>query len=171
MKVFVISFVHLFIVFKDKHAKREMFSTKPGTEKPTTTENNISLGKRKISEPEGNRDGTDDFDLVILSPPPSKKFPKVTLSNTVARGSERQVILEESFVQTKIACGDGHTITLSDDGTLHSFGSGSYGKLGLGHCYDVLVPTPIPNLPKINMISCGAYFTVCVDCDGFIWSK
>ena len=29
---------------------------------------------------------------------------------------------------------------------------------------------PIPNLPKINVISCGWYFSVCVDDEGFIWS-
>ena len=67
-------------------------------------------------------------------------------------------------------CGCHHTITLSDDGTAHSFGSNGEGALGLGHNNDVLLPTPIPNLPKINMISCGWNFTVCVDCEGFIWS-
>ena len=73
------------------------------------------------------------------------------------------------------ACGYEHTITLSDDGTVHSFGRNDYGEnkkgaLGLGHNNDVSLPTPIPNLPKINMISCGGRFTVCVDYDGFIWS-
>ena len=63
-----------------------------------------------------------------------------------------------------------HTITLSDEGTVHSFGRNDKGALGLGHNIDAFLPTPIPNLPKINMISCGAYFTVCVDEEGFIWS-
>ena len=69
-----------------------------------------------------------------------------------------------------MASGCQHTITLSD-GTVHSFGRNDDGQLGLGHFYDVeLLPTPIPNLPKINMISCGWNFTVCVDDEGFIWS-
>ena len=69
------------------------------------------------------------------------------------------------------ACGYYHTITLSDDGTVHSFGGNHGGVLGLGHYRNnVYLPTPIPNLPKINMISCGQYFTVCVDHEGFIWS-
>ena len=68
------------------------------------------------------------------------------------------------------ACGYEHTITLSNDGTLHSFGYNHKGQLGLGHNYDVSLPTPIPNLPKILKISCGSYFTVCVDCEGFMWS-
>ena len=67
-------------------------------------------------------------------------------------------------------CGEYHTVTLSDDGTLYSFGRNTAGQLGLGHNNHVSLPTPIPNLPKINMISCGALFTVCVDHEGFIWS-
>ena len=69
-----------------------------------------------------------------------------------------------------MACGLYHTITLSDDGTAHSFGKNNEGQLGLGHNKDVSLPTPIPNLPKINMVSCGWHFTVCVDYEGFIWS-
>ena len=67
-------------------------------------------------------------------------------------------------------CGKYHTITLSNDGTIHSFGKNDQGQLGLGHNNGVSLPTPIPNLLKINMISCGFYFTVCVDHKGFIWS-
>ena len=68
------------------------------------------------------------------------------------------------------ACGLYHTITLSDDGTVYSFGSNEGGALGLGHNKSVSLPTPIPNLPKINVISCGWYFSICVDDEGFIWS-
>ena len=69
------------------------------------------------------------------------------------------------------ACsGNCHTITLSNDGTLHSFGYNEQGQLGLGHNKHVPVPTPIPNLPQISKISCGANFTVCADCEGFMWS-
>lgn len=66
--------------------------------------------------------------------------------------------------------GEYHTITLSNDGTLHSFGFNYYGQLGLGNNNHVSLPTPIPNLPQISLISCGCYFAVCVDCEGFIWS-
>ena len=70
-----------------------------------------------------------------------------------------------------MACASGqfHTITLSDDGIVHSFGRNKEGALGLGHNNHVSLPTPIPNLPKINMISCGGFSTVCVDFEGFIW--
>ena len=68
------------------------------------------------------------------------------------------------------ACGEDHTITLSNDGTVYSFGRNEDGELGLGHNNSVSLPTPIPNLPNISEISCGSSFTVCVDCEGFIWS-
>ena len=68
------------------------------------------------------------------------------------------------------ACGYRHTITLSDDGTVYSFGGNEFGALGLGPTQNVSVPTPIPNLPKINLVSCGSCFTICVDYEGFIWS-
>ena len=68
-------------------------------------------------------------------------------------------------------CGFYHSIKLSDDGTAHSFGYNEEGSLGLGHYdNDISLPTPIPNLPKIKLISCGSFFTVCVDYEGFIWS-
>ena len=81
-----------------------------------------------------------------------------------------EIMLEPRFVQTKIACACGwcHTITLSNDGTPHSFGQNNLGQLG--HTNDVSLPTPIPNLPKISLVSCGCNFTVCVDYEGFIWS-
>ena len=65
-----------------------------------------------------------------------------------------------------------HTITLSDDGVVHSFGQNLFdiGQLGLRHYYDVFLPTPIRDLPKILQISCGEYFTVCVDYEGLLWS-
>ena len=154
----------------------------PETENPTTTENNkTNLGKRKKYEPlEANSDGLDDLDSVIVIEA-KKKIQKVTLSNTIYGESvptvekmKCEIKLDPilSFVQTKMACACGydHTITLSNDGTVYSFGRNFNGELGLGHYNPVSLPTPIPTLPKINQISCGVFFTVCVDYEGFIWS-
>ena len=49
------------------------------------------------------------------------------------------------------------------------FGSNKEGELGLNH-NDVSLPTPIPHLSQKNLISCGDYFSGCVDYEGFIWS-
>ena len=155
--------------------------TKPETENPTTTEKyKTNLGKRKKSgsEPEGNFDALDDLDSVISSGA-RNKIQKVSHSMIDGESTEIESVdkmktemVQVSFVQTKIACACGynHTITLSDDGTAYSFGRNEDGELGLGHNDDVSLPTPIPNLPKMNMVSCGGYFTVCVDDEGFIWS-
>ena len=135
--------------------------------KSPTTENQRSLGKRKKSEPA--EPNSDDLDQ-------RKKIQKLTHSNTIERESvekmNSEIMLEPSFMQSKIACACGysHTITLSNDGTVHSFGYNRRGELGLGHNNDVYLPTPIPNLPQINMVSCGGFFTVCVDYEGFVWS-
>ena len=73
-----------------------------------------------------------------------------------------EIILDPilSLVQTKMACACGynHTITLSNDGTVYSFGRNFNGELGLGHYNTVSLPTPIPNLSKINVISCNQIF-------------
>ena len=133
-----------------------------------TTTKKTSLGKRKKSE---QNPDTLDNDSVIMSEP-RKKIQKVSHSNTTERKSiekmkSKLILSEPSFA---CSCGAYHTITLSDDGTAHSFGRNTEGQLGLGHNNDVSLPTPIPNLPKINMISCGAFFSVCTDYEGFIWS-
>ena len=71
-----------------------------------------------------------------------------------------------------MACFHGtfHTITLSDDGVVHSFGRNRYGQLGLGHLDDSLLPCPIPNLPKIKQIACGWSFSVFIDEEQFLWA-
>ena len=67
-------------------------------------------------------------------------------------------------------CGLYHTITLSNDGTLHSFGHNGNGELGLGNNNNVSIPSRITTLPKISQLSCGAYFTFCIDYEGFLWA-
>ena len=79
-----------------------------------------------------------------------------------------------------MACctGYSHTVCLSDAGELYSFGRNDEGQLGLEYpvrctasrSHSVLRPTLLPNLPKIKMVSCGAFFTICVDEEGIIWS-
>ena len=62
------------------------------------------------------------------------------------------------------------TITLSNDGVVHSFGLNEEGQIGQGNIKGVSLPRAIPNLPKISQVSCGGHFTVCVDFEGFLWT-
>ena len=147
---------------------------KPAEKPIITKENKSSLGKRKNSKPlEDNPDTFDNLDSVMSES--RKKIQKLTHSNTIdgesVENMKSELMRQPTFVQP-MACVSGysHTITLSYDGTAHSFGRNNKGQLGLGHNNDVSLPTPIPNLPQINMISCGWKFTVCVDHERFIWS-
>ena len=69
-----------------------------------------------------------------------------------------------------MATGIWHTICLSANGTLYSFGYNYFGQLGIGDNNEHHIPTEIPNLPKIQQVSCGCNFTVCLDEEGFLWS-
>ena len=150
----------------DKQAKKKFPSvTEPTSNKATTTtKNKTSLGKRKESEPES----LEQVDSVVMNEP-RNKIQKLTHSDEKMKSD---MMFELSFVQPEMACARGaeHTITLYDDGSAHSFGRNIEGQLGLGHNNRVSLPTPIPNLPQITLVSCGGNFTVCVDEEGFIWS-
>ena len=89
-----------------------------------------------------------------------------------------------------MSCSTGtqHTITLAN-GLLYAFGDNEFGQLGLEKnnnndendddiddieeypmAESITIPTQIPNLPKIKMVSCGCNFTGCVDEEGFLWT-
>ena len=74
--------------------------------------------------------------------------------------------------KTFMTCATGakHTVTLSECGTVYVLGESTMGQLGLGNEKSVQIPTPIPNLPIITEVSCGEWFTVCVDNENFMWS-
>ena len=71
-----------------------------------------------------------------------------------------------------MSCATGlwHTVTLDDEGCVHSFGSGNRGQLGIDNDLNDYLPVQVSNLPKIKQVSCGLLFTVCLDYDGFVWS-
>ena len=73
----------------------------------------------------------------------------------------------------RCASGYFHTLTLSDDGVVHSFGKNREGQLGLGDNYfnsDIQLPLSIRDFPRIKKIACGAYFSCCIDYEGILWT-
>ena len=70
------------------------------------------------------------------------------------------------------ATGTSHTVSVSNDGIVYSFGSNDEGQLGLGYYTEdfIFTPSPISNLPKIKQVTCGGYYTICVDYEGYLWS-
>ena len=70
-----------------------------------------------------------------------------------------------------MSTGENHTITLSNEGIVYAFGCNEKGQLALNSkSKRVSIPTPVLGLPKIIMVSCGAFSTICIDIEGSIWS-
>lgn len=77
--------------------------------------------------------------------------------------------VKNSLVNMACSVGGTHTVCLSDEGIVYTFGNNKYGQLGLGHQKDLCIPSPILILPKIRQVSCGYYFTVCLDEEESLW--
>jgi alpha-tubulin suppressor-like RCC1 family protein len=52
----------------------------------------------------------------------------------------------------KVKCGQQHSLALSEDGHVYSWGLGVLGQLGHGECRDAGVPTKIEDIPLIQGI-------------------
>ncbi|GJW21966.1 ultraviolet-B receptor UVR8 [Tanacetum coccineum] len=62
---------------------------------------------------------------------------------------------------TAIAAGEAHTLALTGDGKVYSWGRGTFGRLGNASEVDQLIPTKIHfHVNKILAISAGAYHTI-----------
>jgi alpha-tubulin suppressor-like RCC1 family protein len=86
--------------------------------------------------------------------------------------------LSEDVRIISASCGQSHTVLLSDDGRVWTFGDNEYGQLGLGDFLNRSVPTEIQRGlnglledVKIIGVSCGDYNTVLLSEDGkHIWT-
>lgn len=79
------------------------------------------------------------------------------------------------------ACGDVHSLVITDKGEIYSFGGGSFGQLGLGQInkmpldsdrYPFMpIPTKIESLSDviITSISCGDSHSMAIDDKGKLW--
>nr|GEZ68102.1 hypothetical protein [Tanacetum cinerariifolium] len=72
---------------------------------------------------------------------------------------------------TAIAAGEAHTLALTGDGKVYSWGRGTFGRLGNASEVDQLIPTKIDfHVNKILAISAGAYHSIALADDGSVWS-
>lgn len=81
----------------------------------------------------------------------------------------------------KASCGDEHSILLSTEGKIYSFGSNNYGQLGLGNSNNLNInddisfldiPLQVKGIIEnkiITYISCGNYFTMVIDNENFLY--
>ncbi|CAN8299292.1 unnamed protein product [Cochlearia groenlandica] len=70
-----------------------------------------------------------------------------------------------------IAAGEAHTIALTGDGCVYSWGRGMFGRLGNGKESDELVPVRVEfeDRARIVGIAAGAYHSLAVSDDGSVW--
>eukprot|EP00945_MAST-04E_sp_MAST-4E-sp1_P002433 g2433.t1 len=101
---------------------------------------------------------------------------KGRLGNGDRRGSlipEENAFFNSSAIRAvQGACGEAHTAVVGANGTLYTFGSGSYGRLGHGEELDVFVPKLVDTLQRENIaqVACGAFHTVILTSNGMIFS-
>ena len=60
----------------------------------------------------------------------------------------------------KMACGDTHTLAVTDSGELYSFGRNQNGQLGLGTTSDAITPQPVEAL-KVCLPCCLLQYMIC----------
>jgi alpha-tubulin suppressor-like RCC1 family protein len=76
----------------------------------------------------------------------------------------------------QVACGCFHTIVLSKNGKIYSFGWGSYLQLGQGDTEDRFSPCIIDSSSCdiqnhcISQIACGTWHSACISNDGLVFS-
>lgn len=70
----------------------------------------------------------------------------------------RQIAFFEGRKVVRVACGDTHTLAVTDDGGLYTFGRNQNGQLGLGHTNDGLSPQLVTALQgqRIASVACGS---------------
>ena len=78
---------------------------------------------------------------------------------------KRQTALDGLDV-VSVAAGDAHTLVLTADGVIYSWGWNEDGQLGLGTTKYALKPTRVYNIPKISAISAGYAYSVALAEDG-----
>jgi len=87
---------------------------------------------------------------------------------TANRSSPVQVGALTNWLST--ACGLYHAVAVKTDGTLWSWGTSSFGVLGLGNTTNYSSPKQIGALTIWSKVECGAYTISAIKTDGTLWS-
>eukprot|EP01134_Creolimax_fragrantissima_P004751 CFRG4751T1 len=86
-----------------------------------------------------------------------------------------QAVIVPSFLRNKakikqVACGDYHTLILTDDGLVRALGYNRWGQLGLGHTVlSASTPTLIKSLRNIVYIAAGSTHSMAIDGKGALY--
>ena len=72
-----------------------------------------------------------------------------------------------------VSCGSRHTLVLTEDGDVWSFGCGGWGRLGLGDVADRMVPSRLASGfggSKVAFVAAGASHSLAITVEGDVWS-
>jgi alpha-tubulin suppressor-like RCC1 family protein len=99
-----------------------------------------------------------------------KRTRKRVKKDVVARPTEAKVINDMKEKIKKICGGESHTVLLTADGEVYSWGRNNFGQLGLG-ATDAVVEEPRKvEVEDIEDISCGMNHTVLVNKEGEVYA-
>ena len=78
----------------------------------------------------------------------------------------------ESRTAVYVAAGDRHTLCITSDGSLFSWGRNVNGQLGVGDTEDRHLPTLVTGLQgkQVTHVAAGRYHTMCSTADGSVFS-
>lgn len=78
----------------------------------------------------------------------------------------------QHVIQVACGSGDAHTLCVTSQGNVYSWGDGDYGKLGRGGSDGSKVPRLVEKFQNIEVtdVYCGAQFSVALSKDGSIYS-
>uniref|UniRef100_K3WGV0 BTB domain-containing protein n=1 Tax=Globisporangium ultimum (strain ATCC 200006 / CBS 805.95 / DAOM BR144) TaxID=431595 RepID=K3WGV0_GLOUD len=91
-------------------------------------------------------------------------------SGAVAEPTRVTGALEHAVIP-KLACGYYHSVAVTEDGAVYTFGRNDYGQLGLGHTKNVATPTLVETLARVRIVqvACGCYHTLALSDDGKVY--
>ncbi len=69
-----------------------------------------------------------------------------------------------------VSTGNSHVLALKDDGTLRSWGTDSFGQLGIGTQISLAAPTGVAGMPDIVDVEAGDGFNLALDSQGNVWA-
>lgn len=78
-------------------------------------------------------------------------------------------LAQEGHVVTEVHCGAEHTVVLTDEGQMWSWGGGARGKLGQMSNSDYDQPTPIAMQQPVTQLSVSAIHNACLTDTGEAW--
>jgi alpha-tubulin suppressor-like RCC1 family protein len=90
------------------------------------------------------------------------------LGNTTAYSSPKQVGALTNWAT--VGAGNSHTLAVKTDGTLWSWGRGSYGRLGLGNTTNYTSPKQVGALTAWSLVNGGFSFSSAIKTDGTLWA-